>query len=241
MDVDIENLISLVEQRPVLWDRSLESYKDKYQNREAWKGIFCMLNDDFENLNELEKNEYGKSVIQKWNNVRDSFLKSLKKVNSQKTSGARARTVRKYLFYEQLLFLKKIYDPKVSSSNLDVTTTDGAGPVQAYELEHTDSDQHSFSTEARLVSNSNCERSSLKRQRHEIDERKSFKMLEAPTQTNTIIEKNLHMCFFESIVPMLQNFTDDETIDFRMEVLNVIRNIKQRRSEPVKADTHLAS
>nr|CAI5858103.1 unnamed protein product [Callosobruchus analis] len=43
MDMDMDNLISLVEQRPVVWDKIIESYKDRNETRNAWKEIFLFL------------------------------------------------------------------------------------------------------------------------------------------------------------------------------------------------------
>jgi len=39
MDVDIEMLISLVENKPVLWDKTSESYTIKQLNFTAWMDI----------------------------------------------------------------------------------------------------------------------------------------------------------------------------------------------------------
>ncbi|KAG8232384.1 hypothetical protein J437_LFUL012527 [Ladona fulva] len=58
--IDIERLISLVEEQPVLWDKTLESDKDRIQARNAWIEIFKQLNQSFEDINNQERNEYGK-------------------------------------------------------------------------------------------------------------------------------------------------------------------------------------
>lgn len=38
-DIDMETLIMFVEERPLLWDKSLEEYKDRLKNREASKAM----------------------------------------------------------------------------------------------------------------------------------------------------------------------------------------------------------
>lgn len=58
--VDMDLLISLVQNRPMLWDKTIENYKNKQANFAAWKEIFVMLNEDFERLSDQEKNEFGK-------------------------------------------------------------------------------------------------------------------------------------------------------------------------------------
>lgn len=59
----MDNLISLVEQRSVIWDKTLETYKDRNETRNAWKEIFLELKPDFEDLNATEKNSFGKYKI----------------------------------------------------------------------------------------------------------------------------------------------------------------------------------
>ncbi|XP_066976894.1 uncharacterized protein [Macrobrachium rosenbergii] len=49
-----------------------------------------------------------KQVCKKWKYVRDAWMKSQKKLLEQKTSGSGAKTAKKYIFNDQLSFLKKI-------------------------------------------------------------------------------------------------------------------------------------
>ena len=48
IEVDTELLISLVELRPALWDKSVENYKDREETRKAWKEVCVGLKPDFE-------------------------------------------------------------------------------------------------------------------------------------------------------------------------------------------------
>ena len=36
-DVDVDRLISAVQSKPVLWDKTCEKYKDKFKTQEVWK------------------------------------------------------------------------------------------------------------------------------------------------------------------------------------------------------------
>lgn len=58
--VDNELLISLVEARPVLWDKTLDNYKDRVATRNAWREVCNELNSKFEELEDKEKNHFGK-------------------------------------------------------------------------------------------------------------------------------------------------------------------------------------
>lgn len=63
IDIDIEMLISLVENRPVLWDKTSESYKIKQLNFTAWMDICKMIHPSFDTLSYKEKNEFGKFTL----------------------------------------------------------------------------------------------------------------------------------------------------------------------------------
>lgn len=55
MDIEADLLITLVQERPVVWDKSLEEYKYKNLTLKAWEEICGILNNDFENLDETNK------------------------------------------------------------------------------------------------------------------------------------------------------------------------------------------
>jgi hypothetical protein len=42
-------------------------------------------------------------------------------------------------------------------------------------------------------------------------------------------QPNRHLSFFKCIIPSLQNFNEEETLEFKMVVLQLIANIKQRK------------
>lgn len=62
MDIEIDNevLITLVEQRPVLWDKTIDDYKNRNKTLEGWKQICRILKDDFDEKSEKEQNDIGK-------------------------------------------------------------------------------------------------------------------------------------------------------------------------------------
>lgn len=62
-NINVENLISLVQNRPVLWDKTLEIYKDKNLRTAGWREICIILNEDFEEMEEKNRQDYGKFVI----------------------------------------------------------------------------------------------------------------------------------------------------------------------------------
>jgi hypothetical protein len=50
----VEVLISLVESKPVLWDKTLEGFKDRNATRNAWSEVCLALKPDFDVIDNKE-------------------------------------------------------------------------------------------------------------------------------------------------------------------------------------------
>jgi hypothetical protein len=48
-------LISLVEARPLLWDKTHDIYKDTNETKKAWRYVYICLQEDFEALGGVQK------------------------------------------------------------------------------------------------------------------------------------------------------------------------------------------
>ena len=55
IEFDIDLLISLVEARPVLWDKTGDIYKDRNETKKAWREVCICLQEDFEALGDVQK------------------------------------------------------------------------------------------------------------------------------------------------------------------------------------------
>jgi len=55
---EIDLLISLVEARPVLWDKTDDIYKDRNEPKKAWTEVCICLQGDFEALGIVQKNAF---------------------------------------------------------------------------------------------------------------------------------------------------------------------------------------
>jgi len=54
-EFDIDLLISLVEARPVLWDKTDDIYKDRNETKKAWREVCICLQEDFEALGDVQE------------------------------------------------------------------------------------------------------------------------------------------------------------------------------------------
>lgn len=59
-DVDVDRLISAVQSKPVLWDKTCEKYKDKFKTQEAWKDVCVEIFTDYDEFDVTTKMELGK-------------------------------------------------------------------------------------------------------------------------------------------------------------------------------------
>jgi hypothetical protein len=57
---DVKLLVQSVKDRPCLWDKSLEVYKDRLERRKAWEEIFNILDDGYESMLPEDKRLTGK-------------------------------------------------------------------------------------------------------------------------------------------------------------------------------------
>ncbi|KAJ8884085.1 hypothetical protein PR048_015942 [Dryococelus australis] len=61
--IDCDILITLVQERPILWDKTTEEYKDRRLTLEIWTEVCSLLKEDFETLPDAERNEIGNQVV----------------------------------------------------------------------------------------------------------------------------------------------------------------------------------
>ncbi|KAE9539871.1 hypothetical protein AGLY_005123 [Aphis glycines] len=114
--METEQLISEVEKRPVLWDTSDIDYKDRNKKNEAWLQVTSALYENFSNNTQTEKKVIVQEVISKWRSVRDNYTRSLKKQAECNKSGSGVKKIQRYIFEQQLSFLKKCREQRPTCS-----------------------------------------------------------------------------------------------------------------------------
>ncbi|XP_074038602.1 uncharacterized protein [Leptinotarsa decemlineata] len=214
-NIDVEFLISLVESRPVLWDKTLESYKDRNVTKNAWREILLEVKPDFEELEDKEKNTFGKDVIRRWTNLRDAFARSKRKMKDSKRSGTDAKKPKKYVYNDQLQFLNKLYEVRETVDSLNDETRHGT----ENNSEHIEVEANASFTIDETINKRTRNR---KHRKPEEVELKILKALEPEKQ-------NSKMSFFQSLLPHLDRFDENELLQFQMGVLQVIANINEKK------------
>ncbi|VEN47846.1 unnamed protein product, partial [Callosobruchus maculatus] len=121
-EIEVEALISLVQEHPLIWDKTHEFYKHKNDTAKAWKGICSILVEGYSDADDDEKTQICKTVQRKWTNIRDTWMKFIRKDAELKKSRS-GKTMKKYLYHDRLLFLQKNYsqmsdtDPCLTEAN----------------------------------------------------------------------------------------------------------------------------
>ncbi|XP_045507477.1 uncharacterized protein LOC123703495 [Colias croceus] len=215
---DVVQLIQCVRDRPCLWDKSLENYKDRVERRAAWEEVFGILDEGYNEMNREEKRLMGEHVLCKWTNIRDTFTKSLKT--------RMGRPKKKYIFYEHLKFLLKMTG--VDYSNSEFT----AEEAQTYMKVEKDSPKESSSRKRSKKSVYNENASFKSTQSYDKSSREYYQsdneLIEIEESNDPRI-MNEDEAFFASLLPTVVKYSEDERLEFRIEVLSVMRKIKEKR------------
>ncbi|XP_049799554.1 uncharacterized protein LOC126234856 [Schistocerca nitens] len=224
-EIDTELLITLVEVRPVLWDKTLDAYRDRIATKNAWREVCVALKQDFDEMEDKDKNAFGIEVIRRWTNLRDSFVKSNIKIQAAKKSGSAAKKMKKYVYSDQLQFLKKLYDARETEDSFQSERT--ARLEEDIEtqgsVENTENVSGPFDTApTQQTSKSECH-TNRKHRKPDAIEMKILRALEEDKPCSK-------MSFLLSLKPHLEKFDEQDYLQFQMGVLKVIENIYERRN-----------
>jgi len=159
----------------------------------------------------------GNTLIKKWRNIKDNFLKSLRKKTK---SGQAADSGRRYIYAQQLSFLQQAGATTDTQSSLGVDDEqDNREPSE--ESNPTPKEGSEYNRPPRYDHNS--------RKRKRDLESSLIDFMKAPLPSSTVTavpEPNADRSFFESILPFVSGFTEDQKLEFRCEVLNIIRRMR---------------
>lgn len=157
-------------------------------------------------------------IIEKWKNIRDASNKSLKKITGDPAK-------KKYLYHDNLLFMLSIFQKDNTQSSL----------TEDYSLV-TEDDSASEETQTEDGVLSEEQRNDKAMEGQGIKQRKKKAKTMADTEIDRALIKALEKSepkyelppdedelFFKSLLPAVKTLNVDEKLEFRMEVLNVVK------------------
>ncbi|XP_078048306.1 uncharacterized protein LOC144475855 isoform X1 [Augochlora pura] len=209
--LDIELFIEEVKKFPEIWNVAAEEYHDRTKKRSAWLEICRIFYDKFDERHERDKNEICNKLIKKWRNVKDNFLKSVKK---RTRSGHTAERGRRYIYARQLTFLQQ------------------AGiAIKQCSLEDPDEQQFQDETEIKARPDLPYKHNTRKRKHDTESTITELTKTTIPSQSESDqLEYNADKSFFDSLIPSLSGFSEDQKLEFRIEILNIIKRMRQQNS-----------
>jgi len=165
----------------------------------------------------------GQAVLKRWTNLRDSFSKYCKKDKDCKRSGSGAIKMKKYVYFDQLQFLRKLYVERPTSNSLE--------PEPRNDPENEEEDD----IEPQLQASSNVSDISREKTSNPQKSRKNKNTNDIDLRIIQLLEEKEQPCnklaFLQSLLPHLQQYNNEDYLQFQMGVLKVIENINESKKQ----------
>ncbi|KAL0901936.1 hypothetical protein ABMA27_007081 [Loxostege sticticalis] len=213
-DFDVPQLIVEVQNRPPLYDTSILEYHDRNLKKRLWREICRELYSGtvWDGLKPNEQSKIEKEVQNRWNSLRGCFRRDIREKNS--SDGGKKK--RKYIYFDSLLFLLPFTEGTKDDSSVEEENDD-----QAVKKE--------IITEKPLE-----KRPKMKHiKKKEIDEgntdiEETNQIWLPSIEVNKSDEKDDDdEAFFRSLLPTMKQFTQDQKLMLRIELMKTILNFKQ--------------
>lgn len=176
----------------------------------------------------------GEYILNKWTNIRDTFVKTLK--------SKMGRPKKKYLFYDHLKFLTKIIPEEEQKLQISVDCPEESIEEQLCFLkeetneaetsykDHKDRKKRKTEYNEDVPKKKKSRNSERQRKKYENDEEScdtgEIDIAEMDTEPRLMNEDE---AFFASLLPTVVRYSEDERLEFRIEVLAVMKRIKDKR------------
>ncbi|GFO44950.1 dihydrouridine synthase domain containing protein [Plakobranchus ocellatus] len=239
--METSRLIDEVKKRPLIWDPRSRFYKDNAKRAEQWMEICRTLYPGLAKKGEFEEKRKVRELQTRFKSLRDSYTKYLKKLRGPEGGEG----LKRYVFADKLSFLKSMFPGEEDDATRSDDASSGNDPHEystTFEIECDEEDEEedaeamidSIKFEPPLSDDApdspNCSRSPPPEERKRdlrLDLKKRPPRFRKRRQDN--IQDDIHdsdKAFFSSLLPTLQNFSEDQKLEFRTEVLLLVRKIR---------------
>ncbi|XP_065360062.1 uncharacterized protein LOC135953954 [Calliphora vicina] len=152
-NISVKFLIHLVGERPALWDKTSEDYKDRALKETSWREICTFINENFDDMKPTARAEFTRMITRKWTHIRDSWVKSMKYGYDEVTK----EPPKPYIYHNELKFMQKILKCKPPRYNLNMSQLSNMHFEEFYkdkndtqnsdDVEHNDEEEEYLNTE----------------------------------------------------------------------------------------------
>lgn len=155
--------------------------------------------------------------------MRDSYRKSIVKTKSTKKSGSGVSKLKTYVYSSQLHFLDKIFQERDTEDTLSQNIDNDEDVMVGTEEDPVEPVPRTSSGPAAAKPKSPFKKPAAKRRKLDSLELEMMSALREPP--------NRHLSFFKGLLPSLEDFNESDTLDFQMEVLKIVKSIRQRKCQ----------
>ncbi|XP_077134818.1 uncharacterized protein LOC143788802 [Ranitomeya variabilis] len=125
--VDVDLLISSIQERGPLWDSRDPRHMDQVVSRRLWAEVANSLWDGFDSASAKDKGTFMKKLRTRWRSIKDRFNKGIRAEEEQARSGAAASKSVPYKYNRALQFLRPVLGRRQTHSS----TLQRAPPCEA--------------------------------------------------------------------------------------------------------------
>jgi len=174
-------------------------------------------------------------LISKWRSVRDNYVRSLKKQEECNKSGSGRKKIQRYIFEEQLSFLKKNREhrPTASSiqSNLNEEDADATqlSDDMAIMADESLTDDHSNTAEKTVLTPP-----PTKKKKINLEEKLAL-FLDSRQQSSYEPNRDTDdedLNFYKSTLPLVKTLNMEQKMQFRIQLMQLLQRIKLTNNTP---------
>ncbi|XP_045481857.1 uncharacterized protein LOC123685997 [Harmonia axyridis] len=158
--------------------------------------------------------------MEKW---RSGSRRALERNKKATRSGASASKTKKYIYHDQIDLLRKIFDTRATEDSMASENSDQESYVESVEGEH--EDQQQFSRDEGSSNLESVRHSTKKKKQSSTSQPEQFEL----KLMEMVQNPNRHIAFIQGLLPTLENFDDDEVLEFQTGVLQLAQRIKSKR------------
>ncbi|KAH8351054.1 hypothetical protein KR084_001657 [Drosophila pseudotakahashii] len=230
--------IDAVHKQTIIWERSHPNFHNRELRDQAWQQIGKELCSNFEASSEPEKQEIVKTLLKRWKNTRDSYLR----VNRLRQGGEEVARA-SYIYEKELSFLLDVKaesedeeeplkeEPKPQAKRKRLPPTQRSAKTPRRRNSGQETNLEAVANNTALPDNL---QSVLEDLTYTSDDAAPPVIVpmpqypaDPPCSTNTVTTTaDPDQAFFDTIKPHMQRMCADRKLDFQIEVLKILRNFK---------------
>lgn len=172
--------------------------------------------------------------ISKWRSVRDNYIRSLKKQAECNKSGSGRKKIQRYIFEEQLSFLKKGRElrPTTSSIRSDLNEEDADATQLSDNMAISDvslTDEHINNAEKTVLTLPH-----IKKKKINLEEKLALFLdsrQQSSNEPNRVTDDE-DLNFYKSTLPLVKTLNMEQKMQFRIQLMQLLQCIKLTNNAP---------